>query len=199
LQPHAIKVQQDPPGLLQGKNLQLHVQDSLKEAMRIVDVEIDGNGGNSGNGDIDTKISAGIKTSAGIRTTADTTDSCKKARLLETRLLVGIMIEIPGFQDAYEELAIHYSVDVTISEPFIRWLKTLGGRAEEVLEALGFGSDDQDGYGDESWPLNDTKLPIENNTETPSKKVAKGTGFTFRDDCHYDRVADQILETNDSM
>lgn len=73
-------------------------------------------------------------------------DCSRRARLLETRLLVGALLEErpDDFDDHCEELAIHFSVDVAIPGLFIEWLHRIGKRALDVLEVLGFGDEDDD-------------------------------------------------------
>ncbi|PJF19577.1 hypothetical protein PSACC_00609 [Paramicrosporidium saccamoebae] len=82
------------------------------------------------------------------------------------------MAPLEGFEDDCEELAVHYSVDVAIPETFVKWLRVLGGRGEEVLEILGLDGEESDGH-ETLWPLNDCKasLVAAGKTETPSKKV----------------------------
>lgn len=48
------------------------------------------------------------------------------------------------FDDYCEELAVHFSVDVSIPPVFLEWLRRIGGRAKEVLEVLGHAEDPED-------------------------------------------------------
>lgn len=96
--------------------------------------------------------------------------AARMARFLETKLLIGTMIEIPTFEDDCEELAIHYSVDVSIPESFIGWLDVLrGGRAEAILETLGLANCDLDDGPDLLIPLN--TITTNESLTAPNTKV----------------------------
>jgi hypothetical protein len=107
---------------------------------------------------------------------AEVGGSMREARLLETRLLVGSILEdLANFEDCYEELAVHYSVDVPMSGVFVEWLCKLGGRAREVLKVLGLEGDEEDKELF-SWSTTEKTIlspTIQNlkSQETPNKKV----------------------------
>jgi len=77
-----------------------------------------------------------------------TDDPSRIARVLETKILLitALSCGTLGFEDLCEELAVHFSVDVNISEKFISWLRRWSDeRAQIALMILGMDQSDDDG------------------------------------------------------
>ena len=70
------------------------------------------------------------------------------ARVLETKILLIAILscEKLDFEDLCEELAVHFSVDVAVSEKFIFWLRRWSDeRAQVALMILGMDQSEDDG------------------------------------------------------
>lgn len=73
------------------------------------------------------------------------TASAQRARLLETCILAMLADEDKSnLEEWCEELAIHYSVDVSIPESFLFRLQHLHSPTVEILQILGLNTDDPD-------------------------------------------------------
>lgn len=116
-------------------------------------------------------------------------NSSRQARLLETRILVGIiMMDRPdGFEDWCEELVVHYSIDVKIPEIFISILKRFNQKRSksgpiEVLEMLGLeGEEDEDEQEDEEEQQdnNDGNLGESYSPDLFQRSIMMGEGTRF--------------------
>lgn len=105
--------------------------------------------------------------------------SARTARWLEIKLLIASMT---AFQISWpwetwaEELAIHFSVDVSIPAPFLRWLHRLGSqRGNAILEILGMEDDPEEGREDQTLIVpcySAERRPATEGTEgaTPNKR-----------------------------
>ena len=77
-----------------------------------------------------------------------TDDPSRIARVLETKILLIAILscETLDFEDLCEELAVHFSVDVTVSERFIFWLRRWNDeRSQVALMILGMDQSEDDG------------------------------------------------------
>lgn len=104
--------------------------------------------------------------------TASKTEARRAARSLETRLLAGLILYGEAFEkleDLGEELALHYSVDVSMPDHFTEWLFRLahkggsgsgsGKRAKELIEILGLAESSEEGSEAEQRGLGTRSAP----------------------------------------